>query len=442
MRKETSSDEPEGLRAALENSPDKDLAELLHAGHLELLESQDIRQQAQRAAPNEHDTHGGMDGAQANAQEVVEYGGTPWTKVKDVITSHAEVKSERKGPNKLNKAVESLQESVKWGSEGGMSSIPVRRVCLPFLRAMSGRPEPHDNGARSQAVKACMKESLKDSKPGRLAGFYFVWNVKQAVDEREVSAVHGATNNRAKMVKFIERYFPEVAKPDKLIMHSSPLSVLTFEKDEKGDANIISIEPDARFFCYIYHKSSLDIRHQEIVLQELKKVHHVDLDDPLLRCLIMGGFVYLNERFDVVAVHALYVKKRRSSNNIFRFGKDVDLNHVFPPNKKMVQTLIENDRWWPVSDKMIANAGFTHFAWIGPEEKFEDAQGNTKLNEFLQFGGFGYAKQTEKSRKNNLELESGKKNLELEEKGMIFLPIVGAKMYVADTILFQVTAKV
>jgi hypothetical protein len=91
---------------------------------------------------------------------------------------------------------------------------------------------------------------------------------------------------------------------------------------------------------------------------------------------------------------------------------------------------------------MIANAGFTHFAWIGPEEKFEDAQGNPKLNEFLQFGGFGYAKQTEESRKKNLELESGKTNLELEEKGMIFLPIVGAKMYVADTILFQVTAKV
>ena len=101
-----------------------------------------------------------------------------------------------------------------------------------------------------------------------------------------------------------------------------------------------------------------------------------------------------------------------------------------------------------LADKMIANAGFTHFAWIGPEEKFEDAQGNTKLNEFLQFGGFGYAKQTEESRKQteesrkNLELESGNKNLKLEEKGNIFLPIIGAKMYVADTILFQVTAKV
>jgi hypothetical protein len=427
MRKETSSDENE-------NSTDKDLEELTN----EVLESPDVMQQAKGAGPNGQNTRqpqtdtthdSGMDSAKANEQEMVEYGGTPRTKENDIITTQAQVKSEKKGPNKFKKAVESLQESVKWGPFGGMSSIPVRRVCLPFLRPMSGRPEPPDNGAQSQAVKACMKESLKDSTPGRRAGFYFVWNVKEAVDEREVSSAHGATNNRAKMVKFIERYFPEVAKPDKLIMHSSPLSVLTFEKDEKGDANIISIEPDARFFCYIYHKSSLDIKKQEIVLQELKKVHHVDLDDPLLRCLIMGGFVYLNERFDVVAVHALYVKKRRSSNNIFRFGKDVDLNHVFPPNKEMVKTLIENDRWWPVSDKMIANKGFTHFAWIGPEEKFGDA----KFNEFLHFGGFGYAKQTEESRKNNLKLE---------EKEMIFLPIVGAKMYVADTILFQVTAKV
>ena len=59
MSRETSLEEQESLRAALENSPDKDLAELLHDLNLEDSPDKDVRQQTKSAAPNGHDAHGG-----------------------------------------------------------------------------------------------------------------------------------------------------------------------------------------------------------------------------------------------------------------------------------------------------------------------------------------------------------------------------------------------
>jgi hypothetical protein len=112
----------------------------------------------------------------------------------------------------------------------------------------------------------------------------------------------------------------------------------------------------------------------------------VDLEDlnrsdPFVSLLLYGGFLYLNEMYDVVAVNAFFCdevdESRKDVKSVIHLGSPTSLD------TDCMTRLKELDRFQPVTVQWLVDLGYSDFAWICPSEVLGDLV-------FPVDGGFAY----------------------------------------------------
>ena len=103
--------------------------------------------------------------------------------------------------------------------------------------------------------------------------------------------------------------------------------------------------------------------------------------DPFVSLLLYGGFLYLNEMYDVVAVNAFFFdevdESRMDVKSVIHLGSPTSLD------TDCMTRLKELDRFQPVTVQWLVDLGYSDFAWICPSEVLGDLV-------FPVDGGFAY----------------------------------------------------
>ena len=133
-------------------------------------------------------------------------------------------------------------------------------------------------------------------------------------------------------------------------------------------------------------RSSSAISERQALLVKLQQsdCDGVNLQDPFVRLLVEGGFLYFNSAYDIVAIHAidhgsltpgtrtevvewLSTEEKEVSDGCrtactIYFGQP----STFP--KESTDMLEILDRWRPATSPVLSRQGYTHYAWVNPSE--------------------------------------------------------------------------
>ena len=193
---------------------------------------------------------------------------------------------------------------------------------------------------------------------------------------------------------------------------SAPLSTVTLPEPARVKAGI---PPEAMFYCFCYplvstykpnsnskatsHSKSGDASaprgleggaHEimtdddtevELVLSRVRKVDgmKLDMDDPFVNLLLVGGFLYFNHTYDICAINSVSFREARSATTTAALY----LGASSPLPRMAVAPLEEAQRWKSVTARRLLDLGFTHFSWVCPSEFIGDSI-------FTRSGGFAY----------------------------------------------------
>eukprot|EP00668_Euglena_longa_P006643 GGOE01007946.1.p1 GENE.GGOE01007946.1~~GGOE01007946.1.p1 ORF type:complete len:885 (+),score=274.05 GGOE01007946.1:228-2657(+) len=154
---------------------------------------------------------------------------------------------------------------------------------------------------------------------------------------------------------------------------TSPLSAVTLS-DLAREA--CAVPPEATFFAFC-HPVQLDGVDVTKALRSSKT--KINRDDPFVRWLITGAFVYFDFQFDVIAINAL---------NFGTLPNDHKLTLCLGNSETLplsaIQPLWDWSRWTPVTEIHVRDYfRFTHFAWITSSEFIGD-------HIYPKDGGFAY----------------------------------------------------
>ena len=130
------------------------------------------------------------------------------------------------------------------------------------------------------------------------------------------------------------------------------------------------IPAEAAFFCFCYPLS----KEMTVDFSEL------DTSDPFVSLLICGGFLYLNDTYDVVAVNSFFfgeVDYEMKDKSVLCFGRDS------PMPESSLEVLSEGGRLQAVTVAWLNKLGFQQCAWVCPSEVLGD-------DVFPPHGGFAY----------------------------------------------------
>eukprot|EP00301_Raphidiophrys_heterophryoidea_P024005 c7660_g1_i2.p1 GENE.c7660_g1_i2~~c7660_g1_i2.p1 ORF type:complete len:826 (+),score=231.93 c7660_g1_i2:349-2478(+) len=157
---------------------------------------------------------------------------------------------------------------------------------------------------------------------------------------------------------------------DMFLLNASPIHAVTLPANARASANI-PVSAAYYSFCYPCALSKA-ISFEEARAQDINPV------DPFVAWLLVGGFVYFNHIYDIVAINALSFEEVGAGPSSFLcLGAPSDL----PPLSEA--RLDSAGRFATVTNERLQNQGVTQFAWVIPSEML----GN---HIFTQSGGFAY----------------------------------------------------
>ena len=142
----------------------------------------------------------------------------------------------------------------------------------------------------------------------------------------------------------------------------------------------LGIPPDALFFCFCHPciEAGVDLE-------------GLDLSDPFVSLLLCGGFLYLDEMYDVVAVNAFYFNEvdesKKGIKSVINLGAPTSLDDA------CIKHLQKLERFQPVTVPWLKHLGYTQFAWICPSEVLGEGEYHSVL--FPVSGGFAYTYRNE-----------------------------------------------
>lgn len=148
----------------------------------------------------------------------------------------------------------------------------------------------------------------------------------------------------------------------------SPLNGITLPETARVQA---AIPIEAKFYSFC-HPALTEVD-KKLAISKLD----VDLNDPFLKLLTVGAFVYFDHKYDIVAINALCFDVVEECTSVLYYSTP----SVMP--SMSVNHLTECQRWWPITLEPLIEQGFTEFAWVLPSEILGD-------HIFTQSGGFAY----------------------------------------------------
>ena len=99
-----------------------------------------------------------------------------------------------------------------------------------------------------------------------------------------------------------------------------------------------------------------------------------NMSDPFVCLLLRGGYIYLDEEYDVVAINSFYfkevnetMKKEVGSTSVINLGWCSALP------EKSLERLKSTHRFQPVTVPWLNALGYTDFAWVCPSEVLGDS---------------------------------------------------------------------
>ena len=139
----------------------------------------------------------------------------------------------------------------------------------------------------------------------------------------------------------------------------------------------MGIPTEAVSFCFCYPLLSSSYTIDQSSSDSVKQVEQRRTEiegecstcDPFVALLLNGGYIYLNDVYDVVAVNSFYFNEvphelEHVNSSIF-FGD----HHALP--EKAGQVLFAAGRFLPVTVRWLHELGYAQFAWVGPSEVFD-----------------------------------------------------------------------
>ena len=155
----------------------------------------------------------------------------------------------------------------------------------------------------------------------------------------------------------------------------------------KHSASKVSPDEPAYRSCgaWVSHSSSAISERQALLVKlQQSDCGGVNLQDPFVRLLVGGGFLYFNSAYDIVAIHAidhgnltpgtrievsewLSTEEKEVSDGCqaactIYLGKP----STFPEESTDMLEIL--DRWRPATSPVLSRQGYTHYAWVNPSE--------------------------------------------------------------------------
>jgi hypothetical protein len=142
----------------------------------------------------------------------------------------------------------------------------------------------------------------------------------------------------------------------------SPVNAITLDDHSR---NVANIPEDAVYFAWAYPISGL-----ELVSDDIKR--ELDPKYPEISFILFGGFIFFNEKYNLIQVNAVYG------------GKNINFSEPkFLPYSDVYYTYIKHGRMQENTIQEFKDRDITHVSWIAPYEK---VGGNT----IAPYGGFLY----------------------------------------------------
>jgi hypothetical protein len=239
------------------------------------------------------------------------------------------------------------------------------------------------------------------------------FNLDAEVFERDTDLNKKETLQELKNALFSSR---ELDAPF-LTLFSSPVSAVTLPVQGRI---LASIPQEAEFFSFVHpcavetlkarsdlannavqrmdQDSAIDV---DMLVEDArakyqKVVQKLDMNDPLVRFLVDGAFLYLDFKYDIVAINAVclgdysYLSSGNAGPGPSIVTTDCSIYFGEPSvlPRASTEMLERLGRWWPVTAQHLIDMNVTHFAWILPSETL-----GTHI--FTRGGGFGYKSSNE-----------------------------------------------
>ena len=234
--------------------------------------------------------------------------------------------------------------------------------------------------------------------------------------DAEVFDKDNAFNKKATLQELKRALFsPRELDSPFLTLFSSPVSGVTLP--EQGRI-LASIPQEAEFFSFVHpcavetlkarsdlannskqrmdQDAAIDTSDVDTLVKDARAKYHqvlkkLNMDDPFVRFLVDGAFLYLDFKYDIVAINALclgdysYLAGENPERDRTTVKTDCSIYFGEPSEMPRASTeMLERlGRWWPVTAQHLIDMKVTHFAWILPSETL-----GTHI--FTRGGGFGY----------------------------------------------------
>ena len=148
----------------------------------------------------------------------------------------------------------------------------------------------------------------------------------------------------------------------------SPPNQITIQGDRARKAGI---PMNAVSYAYCYPVDAVAAQYQRLICEEART-------DPWLSFLMLGGYAYFDSKRELICTNSFVLTP---TDRMFT------LTGPFEPSEKAVAALRDASRLRKISLAPYVDAGFSHFAWINPNEK---PGGFSMLADGLEVDNNGY----------------------------------------------------
>jgi len=174
----------------------------------------------------------------------------------------------------------------------------------------------------------------------------------------------------------VHQFLPKIIWNFPLIGQTSPKHKLTLNDTAREAANIPS---EAKWYVWSYpidvEWRATDFTGERDLLKLLKK--QLLLHNPDFLFLLLGGFVYFDDKFRVVGVNAIRMPRNdQAKRRVLWTAKGLNFAHPLAFRAKYIDYLMRNDRL-KVAPGVVNNKSATHFAWLPPCEEIVAADNTT-----------------------------------------------------------------
>jgi len=153
-----------------------------------------------------------------------------------------------------------------------------------------------------------------------------------------------------------------------LVGQTSPRHSVTLNDTARESANI---PPDAKYYVWSYpidvEWRSCDTSNQRDLVKVIKS--NMLLHNPDFLFLLMGGYIYFDEKFRVVRVTALRMPRNRlAKQRVLMTAKGLNFGNPIPFEGKYISPLMRHDRFKD-APAVEGSQRAKHFAWLLPREE-------------------------------------------------------------------------